>query len=154
AGRTISWLTGAVEHVAVRSSHNELFVYWWTPATNWRRADVTAITGTPVAEVGGVYQLTETGENVEILAARGIDNSLLRFWWRRKRDWQVQNLSHATGVGATVAPATWQTPNGTAIVEHAATVTPRRSLVVVYDDGDSRRLTDATGEPLAPMKRR
>jgi M6 family metalloprotease-like protein len=154
AGRTVSWLTGAVEHVAVRSSQNELFVYWWTPTTNWRRADVTAITGTPVAEVSGVYQLTETGQNAEILAARGIDNSLLRFWWRPNRDWQVQNLSHATGAGATVAPTTWQTPNGTAIIEHAATVTPDRSLVVVYEDGESRRLTDATGEPLAPMQRR
>jgi hypothetical protein len=89
-----------------------------------------------------------------ILAARGADDSLLRFWWRPNRDWQVQNLTHATGVGATAAPATWQTPNGSAIVEHAATVTPARSLAVVYDDGVSRRLTDATGEPLAPMKRR
>jgi M6 family metalloprotease-like protein len=153
AGRTISWVTGTVEHVAVRGIHDELFVYWWTPATNWRRADVAAITGIRVAEVSGVYQLTETGENSEILVAKGIDDSLLRFWWRPNRDWQVQNLSHATGVGATVAPATWQTPNGTAIIEHAATVTSGRSLVVVYDEGESRRLTDATGEPPAPMKR-
>jgi M6 family metalloprotease-like protein len=154
AGRTVSWLAGTVEHVAVRGSQDELFVYWWTPATNWQRVDVTAITGIPIKEVSGVYQLGEAGENSEILVARGVDDALLRFWWRPSRDWQSQNLSHATGVDTAVGPATWQTPNGTAIIEHAAAVTARRSLVVVYDDGESRRLTDATGEPLAPMKRR
>jgi M6 family metalloprotease-like protein len=154
AGRTVSWVTGAVEHVAVRGTADELFVYWWTPTTNWRMVDVTAATGAQIAEVGGFYQLTETTENSEILTARGVDNSLLRFWWRPSRNWQVQNLSHATNVATVVAPATWQTPNGRAIIEHAATTTARRSLLVVYDDGESRRLTDATGEPIAPMKRR
>jgi M6 family metalloprotease-like protein len=153
-GRAASWTTGNVEHVAVRGRSSELFVYWWTPATNWRVTDVTAITGATVDDVGGVYQLGETNANVELLDARGTDSSLLRFWWRPDRDWQSQNLSHATGVPTTVPPATWHTPNGPATVEHAAVVTPRGSLVVVYDDGESRRLTDATGEPLAPMTRR
>lgn len=154
AGRAISWIPDTVEHVAVRGTNDELFVYWWTPATNWRVVDVTAITGTPLAEVGAPYQLAEGGEISEIIIARGLDDSLLRFWWRPSRDWQCQNLTHATGVAATVAPTAWHTPNGAAIVEHAATVTARQSLVVAWDDGESRRLTDATGEPIAPLKRR
>lgn len=154
AGRTTSWLTGTVEHVAVRGTNHELFAYWWTPATNWRVVDVTAITGLPIAEVGAVHQLQETGENAEILVARGTDESLLRFWWRPDRDWQVQDLSQATGFADIVAPASWETPNGRAIIEHAAVVTPRHELVVVYDDGESRRLTDATAEPVPPMGHR
>lgn len=153
AGAAISWLTGTVEHVAVRGSAGELIVYWWTPAANWRSADVTAITGRSIAEVSGVYQLAETGQNAEIVMARGTDDALLRFWWRPDRDWQVQNLSHATGIASSVAPSAWQTPNGVAIIEHVAAVTAAQSLVIVYDDGESRRWTDATGEPPAPMKR-
>jgi M6 family metalloprotease-like protein len=154
AGRAISWLPEAVEHVAVRGVQGQLFVYWWTPATNWRVVDVTAITGVEVAEVGAPYQLANDGELSEIVVAHGVDGSLLRYWWRPSRDWQVQNLSHATGVTGTVAPTTWHTPNGRAIIEHAATVTPRHRLVVVWDDGESRRMTDAAGEPLAPLQRR
>ena len=153
AGAAVSWLTGAVEHVAVPGTGGELFVYWWTPASNWRSVNVTAITGQPVAQLGGAYQHAETGQNAEILIGRGADNALLRFWWRPDRDWQAQNLSHATGVASTVSPCAWQTPNGVATIEHVAAVTADHSLTVVYDDSESRRLTDAAGEPLAPMKR-
>src|SRR5262245_32981567 len=154
AGRAVSWVPLDVEHVAVRGANNELFVYWWTPATNWQVVDVTAITGISVAEVSSAYQRTENGEMSEILAAKGADDALLRFWWRPSRDWQAQNLSHATGVTTKADPTSWQTPNGPQIIEHFATVTPQKSLVVVYDDGETRRLTDATGEPLPPMQRR
>ena len=104
AGRTVSWLAGSVEHVAVRGSQDELFVYWWTPATNWRRVDVTAITGIPIEEVSGVYQLGKSARTPRFSSARGVHDSLLRFWWRPSRDWQAQNLSHATGVDTTVGP--------------------------------------------------
>lgn len=153
AGRAVSWLTATVEHVAVRGSQGQLFTYWWTPASNWRVVDVTAITGATIEDVSDVYQLKETNANAEILGARGTDDTLLRFWWRPDRDWQVQDLSAASGVAAHAAPTTWLTPNGPATIEHFATVTPRRSLVVVYDDGESRRLTDAAGEPIAPLER-
>jgi M6 family metalloprotease-like protein len=153
AGRTVSWLAGDVEHVAVRGANDQLFVYWWTPATNWRLVDVTAITGISVTEVSDAYQLPETGAQVELLAARGTDDTLLRFWWRPDRDWQAQNLSHATGTSAYVAPTAWLTPTGRDTIEHFATVSTRNALIVVYDDGESRRWTDATGEPIPPLVR-
>jgi M6 family metalloprotease-like protein len=153
-GRAVSWVANSVEHVGVHGRNNELFVYWWTPATNWRLVDVSAITGQPIAEVSAAYQLSETGANVELLSARGIDNALLRFWWRPDRDWQAQNLTLAAGASVSSGTAAWLTPSGSALVEHAAAATPQQSLTVVWDDGESRRLTDATGAPLAPMSRR
>ena len=153
-GRTVSWLAGGVEHVAAHGSNNELFVYWWTPATNWRRVDVTAITGISIAEVAAAYQVTETGANVELLSARGVDNSLLRFWWRPDRDWQAQNLTLATGAAVSSGPTAWLAPSGSTLIEHAAAATPQQSLVVVWDEGQSRRLTDATGQPIAPLRRK
>ena len=110
-GRTVSWLAGGVEHVAAHGSGNQLFVYWWTPATNWRLVDVTAITGVSIAEVSAAYQVSETGANVELLSARGVDNALLRFWWRPNRDWQAQNLTLATGGACRRArPPGWRHP--------------------------------------------
>ena len=153
-GRTVSWIAGGVEHVAAHGSNNQLFVYWWTPATNWRLVDVTAITGVSIAEVSAAYQVAETGATVELLSARGVDNALLRFWWRPNRDWQVQNLTLATGGSVSSGPTAWVTPSGSSHVEHAAAATPQQSLIVVWDDGESRRLTDATGEPIAPLRRK
>ena len=36
------------------------------------------------------YRVSETGANVELLSARGVDDALLRFWWRPNRAWQAQ----------------------------------------------------------------
>lgn len=138
-GRPVSWVTGKVEHVAARGSDNELFVYWWTPETNWRVVNVRAITGVPVADVSAVYQIADDGENVEVLSARGLDGSLLQYWWRPGRDWQVRNLSRATGVVAASDPTTWITPTANGIVEHVAVTTPQGSLLVLWDDGEARR---------------
>jgi hypothetical protein len=124
-GRTVSWLAGGVEHMAAHGRNNELFVYWWTPATNWRLVDVTAITGVSIAEVSAAYQLAETGATVELLAARGVDNALLRFWWRPNRDWQAQNLTLATG--GVIGTDGLVAPSGSALVEHAAAATPQQS---------------------------
>jgi M6 family metalloprotease-like protein len=153
AGRPVSWMTGNVEHVAVRGTDNRLFVYWWTSATNWRLVDVTAITGVPLSDVSSVFQLADGGENVEILTGRGVDGSLLQYWWTPSRDWQARNLSHATGVAWASDFTSWTTPSGSRIIEHAAGATPQGRLVLAWDDGEARRLTDAAGEPLAPLVR-
>jgi M6 family metalloprotease-like protein len=152
-GRPVSWMTGHVEHVAARGDGNTLLVYWWTPATNWRLVDVTAVTGVQVADVGAVYQVADGGENVEALAARGSDGSLLQFWWKPSRDWQSLNLSHATGALCAAHPTAWVTPSANGRIEHVATATPRGSLLVVWDDGEAHRLTDAVGRPFQALKR-
>jgi M6 family metalloprotease-like protein len=152
-GRAVSWMTGNVEHVAVRGNDNALLVYWWTPASNWRFVDVTAVTGMTIAEVSAVYQITDNGENVEVLHARGTDNSLLQFWWKPSRDWQAMNLSHATGASWANDVTTWTTPSGNRIIEHAAGATPDGHLMLAWDDGEARRLTDASGNALAPLQR-
>lgn len=153
SGRPVSWMTGNVEHVAVRGNNNRLFVYFWTPATNWRLVDVTAITGVQVAEVCAVYQLADAGENVEVLSARGLDGSLLQFWWKPSRDWQALNLSQATGAHWASDSTAWITPSGNRLIEHVAAATPKGHLLLAWDDGEARRLTDAAGQPLAPLTR-
>jgi M6 family metalloprotease-like protein len=152
-GRPVSWMTGNVEHIAVRGNDNKLLVYWWTPATNWRRVDVTAITGVQIAEVGAVYQLADAGENVEVLTARGLDGALLHFWWKPSRDWQALNLSYATGALWASDSTAWVTPSGNRLIEHVAAATPQNHLLLAWDDGETRRLTDAVGGPFQLMKR-
>lgn len=152
-GRPVSWLTGSVEHLAVRGPGDELLVYWWSSSSNWRVVDVTAITGVPVAEVCAVHQVDDDGENVEILSARGLDGSLLQFWWRPSRDWQCLNLTKATGVSAASDATSWITPSGNRIIEHVGAVTPGGDLVVTWDDGELRRLTDGLGAPFQSLKR-
>jgi len=78
-----------------------------------------------------------------------------RFWWRPNRDWQVQNLTLATGGSVSSRPDAW----ADAIRQFADRATPQpqhrsKSLIVVWDDGESRRLTDATGEPITPLRRK
>lgn len=152
-GRPVSWMTGNVEHVAIRGNDNRLLVYWWTPATNWRLVDVTAITGVHIAEVSAVYQLEDAGENVEILSARGLDGSLVQFWWKPSRDWQALNLSRATGALWASDPAAWVTPSGSRMIEHVTAATPQGRLLLAWDDGEMRRLTDAVGSPFQQLKR-
>ena len=120
SGRSVSWMTDNVEHVAIRGNNNRLLVYWWTPATNWRLVDVTAITGIQIAEVCAVYQITESDENIEVLSARGMNDSLLQFWWKPSRDWQAFNLSHATGSLWASDSTAWITPSGGSLIEHVA----------------------------------
>ena len=72
-----SQMEGRVEHLVSRH------------ATRFQSlVDVTAITGVQAADVGAVYQLADGGENVEVLAPRGTDGSLLQLWWKPSRDWQ------------------------------------------------------------------
>jgi M6 family metalloprotease-like protein len=153
SGRPISWMTGNVEHVAVHGQNNSLFVYWWTPSTNWRLVDVTAITGIQIAQVCAVYQLSDAGENVEVLSARGLDGSLLQFWWKPSRDWQSFNVSHATGAIWESDSTAWITPSGNRLIEHVAAVTPQDHLLLAWDDGEIRRLTDRSGNTVNEMKR-
>jgi len=153
SGRPVSWVTGNVEHIAVRGTNKSLLVYWWTPATNWRLVDVTAITGVQAADVSAVYQLADAGENVEVLNARGVDGSFLRFWWTPSRDWQALNISDAIGTAVASDPTAWLTPSGNRLIEHVAAATPQQHLLLAWDDGEARRLTDAVGQPLQPMKR-
>lgn len=152
-GRPVSWITNHVEHVAVRGTNNHLLVYWWTPATNWRLVDVTTITGITVAEVSAVYQIAEAGENVEVLSARGENRELLRFWWQPSRDWQAVDISKATGALATADCTAWVTPSGNRLIEHVAAASPQEHLLLAWDDGEVRRLTNALGRPLEPMQR-
>ena len=154
SGRPISWKTGNVEHVAVRGQNNRLFVYWWTPATNWRLVDATTITGRQIAEVCDVYQLADAGEIVEVLSARGLDGSLLQFWWKPSRDWQSLSVSDATGVTWVSDSTAWLTHSGNRLIEHVVAVTPQDHLLLAWDDGEIRRLTDRSGNTVNEMKRK
>ena len=153
SGKSESWITGIVEHVAIRGRDNRLLVYWWTSMSNWRMVDVTAITGIYVADVCAVYQIADSGENVEVLSARSMDGSLLQFWWKPSRDWQVFNLSHATGSLWASDSTAWITPSGSRLIEHVAAATPNGHILLAWDDGELRRLTDGCGGPFQLMKR-
>jgi non-ribosomal peptide synthetase component F len=75
-----------------------------------------------------------------------MNDSLLQFWWKPSRDWQEFNLSHATGSLWASDSTAWITPSG------GSTATPKSHLLLAWDDGEIRRLTDKCGNPFITMK--
>lgn len=153
SGPVTSWLAGNVEHLAGPGPDNSLQVFWWTPATNWRAVNVSAIAGEKVVEAPTIYQLSEGGENVELLGAKSLDGSLLLYWWKPTLDWQAMNLSEITGRKIVSAPRAWLTGSGAQTVEHLAAEGENQSLLVFWGDAEPRRLTDALSQPFQSLKR-
>ncbi len=141
-----------VEHLASRSENGDLLVFWWTPATDWQVVNVTEKTGEKLADGLTSYQMWDGSENVEILVGRAPDNSLLMYWWQPSRDWQVMDLSDATGYKIATAPENWNTPDGN-IIEHFAGVSDSGNLLVFESNAKPRELTDALGDPFQTLER-
>jgi M6 family metalloprotease-like protein len=154
--RPVSWIDFQTEYVAVCGQNQRLLVYEWRGGLNWFLLDVTAITGVKIAEVYTVYQLDDEGMET-ILSARGIDGSLLQFWYNRRighHHWQVFNYSQATGASWASRSTAWLTRTvGDQPIEHIAAITLQRHLLMAWDYGWIRILTDRLSRPFQLMKR-
>jgi M6 family metalloprotease-like protein len=142
-----------VEHLAGRGTDGSLLVFWWSPQSDWQCVDVSSITGEGIGGTPASYQLTDGSEHVELLAAPSQNSTLLLHWWRPSLDWQVLDLSAATGQTILSNPEAWLTPDGPNLIEHLAAQGPNNDLLVFWGDGAPRRWIDGLSEPFGPFKR-
>lgn len=156
--RPVSWVDFRTGYVAVCGQNQRLLVYRAGFGGNWDFVDVTEITGIKIAEVYTVYQLDEVAW-VTILSARGIDGSLLQFWHNRRidhqpfQDWQVFNYSQASGARWASSSTAWVYTETNPYREHIAAVTLQRHLLMAWDYGWIRRITDRLSRrPFQSMK--
>ena len=140
-GRTVtggvtSWQTPngpeLVEHLAAHDAAGHLLVFYWAPSHDWRVVDVTAITGAVVAGTPTSWQTPNGPFNVEHLAAHSPAGDLMVFWWSPAHDWQAVNVSSIAGAKVAGSPTSWQTPNGSLLVEHLAAAGQDGRLLVFY----------------------
>ena len=157
--RPVSWIDFQTGYVAACGQNQRLLVYREGFGGTWALVDVTAITGVKIAEVYTVYQLDDEGM-VTILSARGIDGSLLQFWYDRRighhpfQHWQVFNYSQAAGASWISRSTAWLTHSaGGQPIEHIAAVTPQSHLLMAWDYGWIRILTDRLSRPFQSIKR-
>jgi len=135
-GKLTAWQTpnGSlnVEHLAGRGLRGEVLVFYWSPAHNWQVVNVTQKTGATVAGDLTSWQSRVGAFNVEQLAGRAPNGDLLVFAWSPQHDWQAVNVSQKTGYKIAGDVVSWQTPNGSVIVDHLAGRTPAGELIVFY----------------------
>jgi M6 family metalloprotease-like protein len=153
--RAIRWNHHFKDHIAVSGPNQRLLIYT-DRGTNWSLVDVTEITRLKVAEVLSVY---EPGDNIIVLIARGIDGSILQFWLNDFptgpifTNWQVFNYSQAAGVQWTSRPTNWLIKGTAPYREHIAALTAQKHLVMAWDFGGIRRVTDGLSRrPFQAMK--
>jgi len=75
-GPVTNWVINNVEHLAGQGPNNSLFVFSWTPSTNWLVVNVSKITREKVDGVPTVYQLSDGKENVELLGVKNLDEPI------------------------------------------------------------------------------
>jgi M6 family metalloprotease-like protein len=145
--RPIRWIHRLREHIAVCAQNQRLLIF--TDNTpNWSLLDVTEVTGLKISEVLTVY---EPGDNIIVLVARGTDGSILQFWLNDFpngpvfTNWQVFNYSQAAGVPVPwiSQPTTWLIKETSPNKEQLAAVTAQKHLVMAWDYGGVRYVTDS-----------
>ena len=155
SSRPVGWVHQFKEYIAVCGQNQRLLVYWGH-GIHWSVVDVTEITGVKITDIFSVYYI---GDNRTVLIARGIDGSLLQFWLNyestdpRFTSWQVFNYSQAAGVLWTSRTTTWLNTETAPEREHIAAVTPQNHLVMAWDFGGIRRITDRLSRPFQAIKR-
>jgi hypothetical protein len=140
-----SWLTPdgpeLVHHVAARSPHGDLLVFYWAPSHDWKVVNVSGLTGQKIAGAPVSWQ-TDWGRpyNVEFLAAVDSKSQLQIFFWTPETNWRVTNATELSGVHLRQGLTVYQTPNGPYNVEHIAGATKNDTLVVLYSRGSEMLL--------------
>ena len=132
AGRTVSWVAGGVEHVAVARQQQRtvrlLVDACDELAPGRRHRDHRHV------DRGGQRRRISSRRPARTRASRRLAASTtpcFAFGGGPIRDWQAQNLTLATGAAVSSGPTAWQTPSAQRSIEHAAAVDRRKSLVVV-----------------------
>jgi M6 family metalloprotease-like protein len=148
-----AWMTKSgdytVEHLAGRNANGELMVFWWSPrAGRWqavnagRIASASGVAGQPAAFLPA---------GIEALVTRTADNHLQMFWWSPALDWQVCDLTDATGRRVTTDPSVWISPDNDR-AERIAGRDDRGHLLIFTTDGEERHLTDSLQRPFLSMR--
>ena len=129
SGPVTSWTTpnGAetVEHLAAKSTDDELMVFYWQPGHDWKGVNVSDKTGRKIAGPPVSWTSKNGPKIVEHLAAQGPNGDLLVFYWQSGQDWKVVDVTAKTGRKVQGAITAWTTP-----VEHLAASSPNGDLLV------------------------
>ncbi|MEV6597118.1 hypothetical protein AB0M36_09685 [Actinoplanes sp. NPDC051346] len=138
-----------VEHIGAVSNARQL-VFWWTPTVGgWRAVDATQTARGPAVN-GGSAKLSPPPLQTtpEMVVSRSIGNRLLLHWWAPTLDWQVADLSTATGHLVYGDPVAWRASTGTR-TERIAVLGASGHLVVFESAGQERHIVDALRTPVA-----
>lgn len=135
-----SWVTPngpeMVHHIAARSPHGDLLVFYWAPSHDWEVVNVSSLTGQKIAGAPISWQ-TNWGRpyNVEFLAAVDGESQLQIFFWTPQTNWGVTNATELSGVHLRPGLTVYQEPNGPYNVEHIVGAMKNDTLVVLYSRG-------------------
>ena len=99
---------------------------------DWQAVNVSAKTGRRVAGAPVSWLTSDGAQTVEHLAARGLNNELLVFWWSPAHDWQVVDVTAKTGRSVSQDPTAWLSRNGPMVVEHLGAASPDGTLSVFW----------------------
>jgi hypothetical protein len=151
-----------VQHVAAADPNGRLMVFYWYAGSDWKAVDLFEKTATRVAiDVRPTSWVSIGGSTAgyEHVALPSPDGDLLVFTWHSGADWEVQNVSAATGPKITGAATLWGTPVHGAFAEHLAARGTSADLVIFSHLPDEQtwsvvNLTEITaqrvgGEPKA-----
>ena len=160
SGEVVSWQTPNgpynVEHLAGRSPDNDLLVFYWQPdGRDWRVVNVSNLAGKKIVDAPRAYQILNNKENVEMIAARGVESELLQFWLKPSRDWQVLDLTEWAGRTIASIPEPWvlSSNSNDLPLEYLAATNCNNHLLLFRDYAEERDVVDKMGEPVHGLKR-
>ena len=136
-GPATSWnsLNGdvLVEHLAAADQDGHLILLYYYAGADWKAVDITEKTGAKIAIERPQSWLSYEGSVVfERLAAPAPNGDLLVFSWHSGSDWEVMNVSAATGYKITGPVASWITASDGVPVEHLAARATNDDLLVFF----------------------
>ena len=159
SGSVTSWQTPNgpynVGHLAGRSPDNDLLVFFWQPdGRDWRVVNVSNLAGKKIVDAPRAYQILNNKENVEMIAARGVEGELLQFWWKPSRDWQVLDLTEWAGRTIASIPEPWvlSSNSNDLPLEYLAATNCNNHLLLFRDYAEERDVVDKMGEPVHGLR--
>lgn len=144
-----------VGHLAGRSPDNDLLVFFWQPdGRDWRVVNVSNLAGKKIVDAPRAYQILNNKENVEMIAARGVEGELLQFWWKPSRDWQVLDLTEWAGRTIASIPEPWvlSSNSNDLPLEYLAATNCNNHLLLFRDYAEERDVVDKMGEPVHGLR--
>lgn len=151
ADRVTAWTDASHEYLAGTTADNRLVLFSWSASNpHWSAVNVARDTGDATVGAPSSYRLTENGQTVTVLGARGNNSDLRLTWHTDKLDWQSLSLTDATTPMGTTRreiasdPVGWTTPDGT---ERIAARGPDDRVLVFSSHTKARQLTDGLSSP-------
>src|SRR5208337_4286463 len=138
--------SGEVPMLAHRSASSRHRVANWAAS-----ALLGALVALLTLALGSVHEVA--AQTFEHLAAQAPNGDLIVFYWEPGADWKAVNVTSKTNQKVASAATSWQTPNGSRIVEHLAAQAPNGDLIVFYwepgADWKSVNVTSKTNQKVA-----